>query len=673
MSQQDERAVVAEEAQPARPPRFLAWALRIADAGPRITGRAALVSLVGTCLVGLAVTRYVRRAGPLNAAQQQLVLISLSGLALAGVLLLLAAVARARRRAAFLDRLVAPQQRAAIWLALAAWFPMLLIVAYYRVKATLPPTQVWLSFGYLDKRWITAAYLVGALAPMVLVVVAARLLEAGRSHPGSWRAWLQDLARHRPANSAIKPGPAVEASPASAPGAGSRAVRLSRAAAAVLTALGLAYYFYGPPWYLDRTFGSVSISSPEDLFLGGFQAISKGAVPYIGPAAIQYGPGAQLLSYWYMRHVATFSVVGFRESWAMFEWAGASIFFVVLFLALGYVRGLIAALMSALIYPALQLMGFVPGGVYTGIFGWANPLRYAGAISLILLLPAAIRRAPAWRGVAGAAALGLLWGALSYVAQENLAAGAVGAVVVAALLLFSRSASWRAVITALLAVLAGFIISWLPALAFYATEGLLSRFMYLYFLTPRAVAEGYSNTPYGGLHPTAIGRAISAPWANIYHAVPFVLAVLALLAVVEFRPFRIAMEWSEERIMLVAVLLTTILLYQGALLRADGDHLAGTMLVLPALVVVGATALPRLMGGRRLLTLVLAGAALAAGSLTLMPLRTYLPASIGAEARAPWADRQRLATMPAPGPARDAGGSADRGWAVGRARLLPPR
>jgi hypothetical protein len=110
------------------------------------------------------------------------------------------------------------------------------------------------------------------------------------------------------------------------------------------------------------------------------------------------------------------------------------------------------------------------------------------------------------------------------------------------------------------------------------------------------------------------------------------------------------MAWSRERIMLVAVLLTTILLYQGAMLRADAEHFSGTLLVLPALIVAGATALPRLLGARRLLTLVLAGAALVAGSLTLIPLRAYEPASIGAKAEAPWTDRQRLAAAPAPAP-----------------------
>lgn len=647
MAQQGGRTVVVEEAPPARTPRSLAWALRIVDAGPRITGRAALASLAATSIAGLAVTRYVRPAGPLNGAQQVLMLIGLSGLALAGVLALMAAVVPARRRALILDRLVGPQHRAAIWLALAVWFPFLLIAAYYRVEATLPPGQVWIAFGYMDKRWISALYLLGALAPMLALMLAARVLEAGRTHPANWRSWLRELA---PGGRAANTAPRLGAAEAAEPAAGPPWVRFIRVAAGILTALGLAYYFYGPPWYLNRTFGALPIGSQEDLYLGNFQAISSGAIPYIGPAANQYGPGAQLFSYLYMRHLGPFSVVGFRESWAAMAWIGASLLFVVFFLALGYVRGLIACLVSALIYPALQLMSFVPAGAYSGFYGWANPLRYAGAISLLLLLPAAIRRAPAWRGLACAAVLGLLWGVLSYVAQENLLAGVLGALVLGALLLLSGSASSRAVITSWLAVLAGFIVSWLPVLAFYASKGLVTRFLYLYFLDPRAVAEGYSNSPYGGLNPHPVQVAVSAPWAHMYYTLPFVLAVLALLAIVRFRPFGIAMEWSKDRIVVVAVLLTTIIMYQGALLRSDADHLTGTLLVVPALVVTCATALPRLLGGLRRTTLVLAGAFICLASLLLLPVRAYVLSSIGSQAAAPWLDRQRLATMPAPAP-----------------------
>jgi hypothetical protein len=43
------------------------------------------------------------------------------------------------RPVTWLDGVVAPRERAATWLALAAWFPFLLVVACYRAKATFPP------------------------------------------------------------------------------------------------------------------------------------------------------------------------------------------------------------------------------------------------------------------------------------------------------------------------------------------------------------------------------------------------------------------------------------------------------------------------------------------------------------------------------------------------------
>jgi hypothetical protein len=210
-------------------------------------------------------------------------------------------------------------------------------------------------------------------------------------------------------------------------------------------------------------------------------------------------------------------------------------------------------------------------------------------------------------------------------------------------MLFSGTSSGRSVATALVAVLVGFVASWLPALLYYAVHGLLARFVYLYFLITRAVAAGYSNTPYGGLAPSKGQIVTSAPWHTVFYDLPWVLAVLALLAVVDFRPFRVALEWSAQRVTVVAVLLTTILLYQGALLRSDAFHLTGTMLVLPALVVTAASLLPRLVGGRRRATLVVAGAVIVAASFALLPSRAYAPSAVQGAAAAPFQDRQRLA------------------------------
>ena len=209
-----------------------------------------------------------------------------------------------------------------------------------------------------------------------------------------------------------------------------------------------------------------------------------------------------------------------------------------------------------------------------------------------------IKRCPAKRGLAGAVALGVVFGGMSYMAQENLIGGVVGAIVVGLLLMVSGSAPARAVITSLIAVAVGFVIIWVPVLAYYTDKGFLGRFLYLYLLTPRAVAEGYSNTVFGGLLHTP------SPWVTMYFVLPYILFVLALLWVTQVRPFRIAFEWTHDRIMVVAVLITTILLYQGALLRSDNAHLTGTLLILPAMIIVVAAALPRLFGARRRWTLI---------------------------------------------------------------------
>ncbi len=178
-------------------PASLAAALRVVDAGPRYFYRAALVSLLGTCLLTIALALTVRPAGRLPWPQRELLVIAVAALLGTSVLVLAAVVWPADRRAAVLDRLVDPEQRAAVWLALAAWFPLLLIVAYYRARSTLPSSVVWITFGYTDKRWVTACYLAGALAPILLIIASARVLTAGRGHPHSWRAWLSALAPAR--------------------------------------------------------------------------------------------------------------------------------------------------------------------------------------------------------------------------------------------------------------------------------------------------------------------------------------------------------------------------------------------------------------------------------------------------------------------------------------------
>jgi len=595
-----------------------------------------------TSLLAMMIADFVRRPGPLSGSQRHIFAGALVAFCVSAAFGLTTLALRRVRPPAWLDRVIAPRERAAIWLALAAWFPFLLIVVYYRSRATFPHTVHYLYSPFDDKRWETAAFLLGTLAPAVLVITAARVLAVGRDRPPTWRAWFTGLFPRTAAadrgDSAAKQ--ATEAAGNRAAGWRGGARKLLTVAAGLATALGLAWYFVGPSWHLTST--GAPISQQEEVWLSGLQAIAKGHLPYLGVAGVPYGPGTQLFTYLLMHHVTAFSVVGFREAWALEAWAGASVLFAVFFLAFGYVRGLAASLLSALFYPALSMVGFHPGGHFNGYFGWASPLRYAGVIALVLLLPAVVRRCPSWAGVAAGAAIGAFWGLMSYMAQENLAGGVVGALVVGVLLLFSGSASWRAVRTALIATLAGFLLVWAPVLAYYAHHGQLGAFLGQYLLFPQAVADGINDTPW------QIRGQLPSLYSPMFYTLPFLLALLALLTAFQVRPLRIATEWTRDRMCLLAAVVAAILLYQGVLLRSDVSHLTGTLLMVPAVVIIAGAVLPRLFGAKRRVTAVLAGAALVLGSFVLLPANVFTWASVRTAAETPYLDRQHLAAAPPP-------------------------
>jgi hypothetical protein len=656
-------------------PGLLGRALRLADAGPRPFYRAALVSLAVTGLGTLVIASAIHPGRTLPGPQRHMIDAAVAAFAVSAALGILSLLADRRARPTRLDRAVDPQARAAIWLALAAWFPFLLIVAYYRARATFPPSVHWINFGFTDKRWITASYLLGALAPVLFLTAAARLLRTARGRPPTWRAWLAGLVRRGAATAdagppqvttdpaatadAVPPQVTTDAAatadagtPQAAPDAAATAAagypenrtglpwwrRALVVAAGVATALALAWYFVGPPWYLSQT--TTNIHYQEDVWLISLQAIASGHLADTGVAGTQFGPGSQLACYWLMRHVTSFSVVGFRQAWSVLFWAGVSVLFVVFFLAFGYIRGLTISVLSALVYPALRENAFLPSGQFSGFWGWSNPLRYVGAIALVLLLPAAIRRCPSWRGVVGGVALGLVWGVMSYMGQENLLAGVIGALALSALLVLTGTAAGKAVAAGLAAVAAGFALVWLPILGFYAAHGDLGQYVHRYVQYPIAVAGGWSNTAWQGF------SHLRSPLTTMYYAMPFVLAVIAVALVFEVRPLRIATRWSPERILLAVTVLTAILLDEGSLLRSDTPDLTGTMLAIPALVVVAATVLPRLLGGRRRATLIVAGAALAAASFALLPYSAYSWSGVRTTAEAPYLDREQQAARP---------------------------
>ncbi len=638
--------------------RLLGRALRLADAGPRPFYRAALASLAVTSLGTMAIASVVHPGGVLRGPQRDMVYAAFAALLVSAMLGILSLLRTGWVRSAWLDRTVDPETRAAVWLALAAWFPFLLVVVYYRAKATFPPTVQWINFQFTDKRWETTAYLLGALAPMLFLTAAARVLRAARDRPSSWRAWLAALVPHRSAG-----GPDLSTDPVASTGASqrdvtARAPRWRRpliVAAGVATALVLAWYFVGPPWYLSQN--TTGVTYQEEVFLPGFQAIATGHMPDTGVAGTQFGPGTQLACYWLMRHLTSFSIVGFRQAWALLAWAGISMLFVIFFLAFGYIRGLAISLLSALVYPAMQEFAFKSTGQFASYWGWANPLRYVGAVALILLLPAVIRRCPSWRGLAGGAVLGLVWGVMCYMGQENLLGGIIGSLALSALLLLTGSSSGKAVASGLAAAAAGFAVVWLPILGFWAAVGHLGEFLHRYFQYPIAVAGGWSNVPWQQ------DSHLPSPLTTMFYALPFVLGVIAVALVFEVRPLRIATRWSRQRTLLAGSLLITILLYEGAMLRADTTDMTATMLAVPVLVVAAVTILPRLLGAQRRAMLIGAGVALAAASFALLPYAAYSWSGVHTAAEAPFLDRQHLAAAQARQPATVAASRVGAGLA----------
>jgi hypothetical protein len=178
---------------PRRPARWLDRALGLVDAGPRPFRLAAVVSLAVTSLLAMMIADFVRRPGPLSGSQRHIFAGALVAFCVSAAFGLTTLALRRVRPPAWLDRVIAPRERAAIWLALAAWFPFLLIVVYYRSRATFPHTVHYLYSPFDDKRWETAAFLLGTLAPAVLVITAARVLAVGRDQPPTWRAWFTGL------------------------------------------------------------------------------------------------------------------------------------------------------------------------------------------------------------------------------------------------------------------------------------------------------------------------------------------------------------------------------------------------------------------------------------------------------------------------------------------------
>jgi hypothetical protein len=506
------------------------------------------------------------------------------GVAAAGVVALVAWFVAWRRR----PPRPAGELATAALLAAAIVLVALLVPVYFLVARTHPPDVVWNHFGFLDRRWLTSLFMIATAGSALALASAAQVAAVARREPPSWRAWLAGVFPGRGSGE-----------PAAAPPR-----RRARTALCLLAGAAFAAYFFAPPWHLADT----PIDYHEALTMGGVQAVREGSLPYLDAASVQYGPLAQLANVAYVGLADRVSVDGFREVTLLFQWLAATLFACALAVRVRPVVAVVTALAAVLAFPTLQTFEIDAAGMFSGFWGWTDALRYAGVFVLAMAFPAVAARAAVMPVRLRAAALGAGWGVLCLVAQENLIGGVLVLAILSVLLVVTDTIGRRPVARTLGWIALGFALVAIAACAYYAADGRLGRFAEFYWLVPRAVARGYSNTPFP-----------NATYGRLFYGVPLLLAGLLVAALLAGHPLRVAREWSDRRIVLVSALIAAVVSHLGALTRSDAPHLVNTELALPAAVCIAAFDLPALLGARRARSRWVGGIAIALAAVAVLP------------------------------------------------------
>ena len=313
--------------------------------------------------------------------------------------------------------------------------------------------------------------------------------------------------------------------------------------------------------------------------MAGVQAIAKGATPYIGSAAVQYGPGSEALHYLYL-HIFGFDIVNFRQSTVLLYWLAATIF----------CRGPLHP--AALQAGADHLPGrsadlpdasddLLPAG-RSGRRRGRSTSRLAGRLLGLAQRDALHRRVLACDAVPGGrgdvAAADEPW--LPALGSAPCGDSPVTSLRRTCRRACSRWEPWRCCwlrarrcqcpgcYGALGHVALGFAAVAVAVFAYYAANGDLDRFLQLYYLIPPAVAAGYSDTVY----LPRIRRPVGAP------LLPAPVLLRSALRAVARPPASpaVARQWSQERVLLVSALVAACVIHGGALLRSrlrpPGQH-----------------------------------------------------------------------------------------------------
>src|SRR5204862_1940914 len=138
----------------------------------------------------------------------------------------------------------------------------------------------------------------------------------------------------------------------------------------------------------------------------------------------------------------------------------------------------------------------------------------------------------------------------------------------------------------------GFACVALPVLLYYGIHGAAGAFIHNYFLNPRAVAMGFSNTWWPTQNSTLPERY------SYYLTLPFLLA-LALGTLWQLRPLRLAAPLEFRRARFLAFICVQLVCYQTSVFRSDSSHVRNTMIALPFVLVLAFRDLPQWLAASR--------------------------------------------------------------------------
>jgi hypothetical protein len=442
-----------------------------------------------------------------------------------------------------------------------------------------PPVYEWTRFPYLDKRWLVLTYWSGTFGFLVLPLVIRWFLRFRERRRESAASWVDALRALDPTED--------RADEVSAPRGIPRHPVLP-----VLLGLLLATVMGGPPW--NTIVPLKGVDGHESIHWTGLQAISHGHTPYLGPASVNYGPGAQVAIYAYMKLRGLFTIPGFREANSFLLWIALLLVSGMVFWQLRLGPAFLALFLMIFISP-LMLYQWAPMGYLYGFSGWAIPIRFIGALVLALGVCATVRRGPSPRSIRiGYLGLGLLWGLLSYTSQESFFGGIFTIGILTVLLYLTGTIGLAKLAAAAQGFLAGAIAFYTPICLYYLAHGGLFEFWRNYFLVPLRFGRGYANTPWWvpfGAERIETESLSFDPLTVAYYTLPYLVIGVALLGLYRTRRLRVA-ALDSDRVILVAAAVAFLSAYSGTLLRSDDFHLVGTLFAVPVVIAAALFYLP---------------------------------------------------------------------------------